>query len=80
MRTVKFAEQFGEHLLEVEVVVDMREELRICLLVSLPVDSMYFRLIEFLAYLLPDMVEYIFALLGRLVFELAAECYAFSFS
>ena len=66
--------------MEIEVVVDVRQELFICLAVSFPVDAVDVGNIELLVNLLPDMVEDIFALLGRLVFEYSVEADAFLLS
>ena len=73
MRTIELSKHLRQHLLEVEVVVYVREELRVCLSVSFPVDAMDFRVIEFFFNLLPYVAEYVFALFCRLVFKLSAE-------
>ena len=77
MRAVEFAEELGEHFLEVEVVVDVREELGVCGLVACPVYAVDLRVVELLLHLLPDVVEDVFPFLRRSVFEFAAEGDAF---
>ena len=73
MRAIELAEHLREHVAEVVVVVDIRQELRIGLLVSCPVDAMQLRIIELILDLLPDMVEDIRTLRIRTVVEVGLE-------
>ena len=66
MGSIELSENFGEKLLEIEVVVDVREELRVVLLVVVPVNSMEVRIVEFLFHLFPHVVEDVFSLSLRL--------------
>lgn len=55
------AQQFGQHFLEVVIIVDMRQVTGICCFVSFPVDAMDRRIVEFVFHLTPYMIENIFA-------------------
>ena len=74
MGCVQFSEDFRKEFLKVEVVVYIREELRVVLLVVVPVNSVKLRIIEFLLNLFPHVVEHVFALCLRL--ELIFSCIA----
>ena len=71
--SVQLTEHFREHLLEIEVVVDVRQELSVCVAIICPVNSMNVRYIELLVHLFPYMVEDVFSFSCRLVFEFSAE-------
>ena len=73
MGTVEFSEHLGKQFCEVVVIVDIRQEFDVVLSVVVPVGSVEVFYIEFLFYLLPDMVEDIFALCLWLVFEFSGE-------
>ena len=66
MGSIELTENFGKKLLEIEVVVYVREELRVVLLVVIPVHSMKARVVEFLFHLFPHVVEDVFSLSLRL--------------
>ena len=66
MGSIELTENFGKELLEIEVVVYVREELRVVLLVVIPVNSMKARVVEFLFHLFPHVVEDVFSLSLRL--------------
>ena len=70
MRAVQFAQQFGKHLLEIVIVVDMRQETGIRLFVAFPIDAADGRVVELILYLTPCMVEDVFALFGRTIVEI----------
>ena len=57
VRNIQLPEPLTEQFGKIEVIVDVREELRICLFVFLPVNSVNVSYIEFLFNLLPYMVE-----------------------
>ena len=66
--SVEFSKHFGEHVGEVEVIVDVGELGGIIVVVVLPVNAVEGRVVEFLLYLLPAVLEDILAL--RLGLEL----------
>ncbi len=57
MRSVQLAKHFAQHLLEVEIVVDVRQELLVGLTVTFPVNTMNLRVIELVFHLSPYVVE-----------------------
>ena len=71
MRGVQLAKHFAQHLLEVEIVVDVRQELLIGLAVTFPVNTMNLRVVELVFHLSPYVVEEILALLGWLIVEVS---------
>ena len=73
MRSVQLAQHFAQHLLEVEIVVDVRQELLIGLAVTFPVNTMNLRVVELVFHLSPYVVEEILALLGWLIVEVSLE-------
>ena len=75
MRSVQLTEHFAQHLLEVVIVVDIRQEAFVSLAVALPVNSMNVLVIELVFHLSPNVVEHICALLVWLVVELSLKLY-----
>ena len=73
MRSVQLAKHFAQHLLEVEIVVDVRQELLIGFAVTFPVNTMNLRVVELVFHLSPYVVEEILALLGWLIVEVSLE-------
>ena len=80
MGSVELSEHFGKQVLEVKVVVDMRQERHIVVMIVLPVNSLNVFYIELLFDLFPHMLEHVCALFCRPVFILARKCYAFGLS
>ena len=76
--TVEFTKHFGKKFAECEIVRDIREELAVVRTHGSPIYSMHVSDIPFFLDLSPAMLEYVFALLDGIVFELAAETYVFS--
>ena len=75
MRTVQLAQQFGQHLLEVVVVVDVRQVTFVGLAIAFPVDAMQVGVIELVLHLAPGVVEDVGTLLGRAVAEVGGKAY-----
>ena len=73
MRSVQFAQHFAQHLLEVEIIVDVRQELLVGLAVTFPVNTMNLRVVELVFHLSPYVVEEILALLCWLIVEVSLE-------
>ena len=63
MRGIKLAKHLAEHLREVEVVVDIRQETLVGLALCLPVNTVEIDVIELVLHLSPHMVEEILTLL-----------------
>ena len=66
--SVEFAQHFREEILEVEIVVQVRDELLVIGLVAGPVDSVDRRVVELLLDLLPNVIEDVIPLGLRLEF------------
>ena len=73
VRSVKFAQHFGEQLAECEVVGDIREELAVVFAHLCPVDSVHIGHIPLLLDQPPAVLEDVFALLVGEEFEFPAE-------
>ena len=69
VRTIQFAQHFTQHVAEVVVVVDVRQEALVGLTIACPVDTMQLGIIELFLDLTPDVVEQILALLVGLIVE-----------
>ncbi len=73
MAGVQLAQHLAQHLGEVEVVVDIRQELLIYLAITFPIYPLQLRVVELILHLSPNMVEEILALFGWLVVEVRLE-------
>jgi len=74
MGTIQFAKQFTQHFREVIIVADVGQEAFVCFFISFPVHSMQVGNIEFVIYLLANVVEDVCAFIIRTVIE---ECFKF---
>ena len=70
---IELAEELGEHLGKVLIVVDMREELAVGRAVVVPVHAMQLDVVELLLDLLPAVIEDVATLLGWAVLEVSGE-------
>ena len=57
VRTIQFTQHFAQHVAEVVIIVDVRQETLIILTVAYPVDAMYRGIVELLLNLSPYVVE-----------------------
>ncbi len=73
VRGVQLAEHFAEHLGEIVVVVDERQELLVHGLVPRPIDAVHVLHVEFLQRLPPGVVEHVGALRGMVEVHLRRE-------
>ena len=80
MRTVEFAQHLGKKVLEILSVGDVRQELHIVVVHSLPVQTVDVLVIELLVNLLPGMLEDIFTLLGGPILEFSGKADALPLS
>ena len=69
MRSIEFAQQLAQHFCEVIIVINVREELLIDLLISIPIHPMQVLHIELVLHLLPGMFKDIFPLGIRTIIE-----------
>ncbi len=73
MRSVQFAEHLRQHLRKIVVVVDMVKEAAVGFMVSFPVHTMDFRIIELVVDLTPCVIEYILTFHSRTIVEVGLE-------
>ena len=57
MRTIQFAQHLAQHVTEVVVVIDVRQELFVSLAIALPVDTMNLGVVELVLDLTPNVVK-----------------------
>ena len=69
MGGIKLSEHLTEHVREIEIVGNIRQELLILCLVAVPVYSVDIRIVEFLLDLSPGVVKYVLPLSIRPVLE-----------
>ena len=73
MRSIQFAKHLCQHIAEVILVVDIWQELLVCLLVCGPVNTMQVFAVELVVDLTPDVLEQVLAFLIRTIVEWSLE-------
>ena len=63
VRAVQLTQHLAEHILEIVVVVDVRQETLVNLAIAFPVDTMNLRVVELVGHLTPYMIEQILTFL-----------------
>ena len=69
MRCIQFAQHLTQHILEVVLVIDIRQESAVVVTIAFPVNLVQILYIELILYLAPDVVEQIFTLLVWTIIE-----------
>ena len=73
MRCIELAKHLAQHIAEVVLIIDMRQELLVDLLVSGPVYTVQIGTVELIVNLSPDMLEQVLALGIRTIVERSLE-------
>ena len=70
MRAVQFAQHLAQHVTEIVLIINIRQEPAINVAIAFPVYAVDVLNIELVLHLLPDMVENVGTLLVRTIVEL----------